>query len=97
MNVLRVKIEIERLHAMQDWGQDLLGSVVNFDTGEPIPYLQSFKLTARIGGAIGITGPLPHFAELQGEITYRDPTESGKKITQYVQVTEMTIRTVKKS
>lgn len=93
---LRVKVVIERMHAMQEWSQDLVGSVVNFDTGERIPDMQTFKIVAGMGGPVGITGSLPYLAEVRGEITYYDPTNSGVERKQFVEVTELTIRTVKK-
>jgi hypothetical protein len=93
---LRVKVVIERMYAMQEWNNDLIGSVVNFDTGERLPDFMSFKLVAVVGGqAVGVSGPLPYLTEMRGEVTYHDPSDSGKMITQYVEVTEMTVRTVK--
>jgi hypothetical protein len=89
---LRVSVTIERTRTNRG---DVLAAaaVYNFDTGEQIADMARFKLIVTAGGPLGISGALPHYATTSAEITYHDPTDSDRNITQYIEVTEMVIRT----
>jgi hypothetical protein len=95
MATLKVKVVVERVRDTKyAWNDSILGNVYNYETGEMIPDLQSFMFTCNVGGGcFGCPGPLPYPSEMHGEITYYDTTDSGKTTKQFVEVTELVVRT----
>ena len=95
MPSLKVSVVMERVRkGTYSWNDRIAASVVDYETGKPIRDFTSFRFTGEAGGCMRCGGELPYPTQMRGEITLHDSTDSGKTITQYVEITEMTIRTI---